>query len=105
MWCSASLPRLAAALLLAVALYPQSGLAAAATARFGVHLTIRESCEVRTDAANPVRGPAVDCRHGQSFAVSRHAASAASPTAAAPANSISRAAVAGVATDMWVVTF
>lgn len=104
MWRSASLPRLAAVLLLAAALYPQSGLAAGSV-RFGVHLTIRESCEVRTDPATAVHGPAVDCRHGQSFAVSRHPANVASPTASAPANSISRAAVAGVAMDTWVVTF
>ena len=100
---SAHLPRIAAFLLAGV-LYPHLGLASA-SAQFGVHLVIHESCEVRTDPGSAARAPAVNCRHGQSFAVSRHGTeeSPASPLPAA--RTLTRATADGAATEMWVVTF
>ena len=100
MWRKALLPQIAA-LLLAGALFPQPGLAA--SAQFGVSLVVRQSCEVRTEPGSTHREPAVNCIHGQSFAVSRHAQQL--QNTSTPAHSLARTAIAGMATEMWVVTF
>ncbi len=94
---------LAVFLLLAAMLLPQTGRAAATSAHFGVHLTVRESCEIRADGTD-TRAPAVNCRHGNSFSVSRPAARlhVVGETTARTGNASQL--VDGV-TPTWVVTF
>jgi hypothetical protein len=90
--------------LLAGVLYPQHGWAAAG-ARFGVGLVLRDACEIRSGNDGGITGmPRVNCLHGQPYAITR-AAQDQQPDGRKAAAMMRRTDATPGTAETWVVTF